>query len=185
MVLTSGMRATATTAAAVLLGGLGLTLHGVSDGHHQCSLAGVVLCMVALTVIVLTVIHHWITDTRAECAALASAERAAQTERLRYVAARAALQSEQSRLYRDLAAERAADAERLEVERAAMQEQFELARSQVAAEAMQTLASWVVNGKVRPPEARTGNLIRFPQQQPTPAPQPQTERSREHGAARP
>ncbi|CAM5509471.1 hypothetical protein [Streptomyces aurantiogriseus] len=139
--------------------------------------------MIALTAIILTTLHRWITDTRAERAALATDQRATQDERARCFAERAALQSERARLYRDLAAERAADSERLEVERAAMAEEFELARSQISREAMQILASWFVDGKVCPPEVRTGNLIRFPKQQPVQA--PQHERSREHGVVRP
>jgi hypothetical protein len=185
MDLTSGTRATATAAAVVMLGGLGLSVHGMWRDHPDCSLAGVVLSMIALTAIILTVIHHWITDTRAEHVALAAARQETQAERDRYFAAKANLEGERARLYQDLAAERAADAKRLAEERAAMEAEFEDARAEVSAEAMAILASWFVDGKVRPPERRKGNLIRFPEQGQQPAPAPQRERSRERGVVHP
>lgn len=180
MDLTSGMRSTAV--AAVMLAGLGLTLHGVWYDQATHSLAGVVCSMIALTATILTVLHRWITDTRTERLALAAAQREAQAERARCFAERAAMESEQGRLYRDLAAERAALAERLAAERAALEEEFEQRRTDLVRDAMATLASWTVNGKVRPPERKAGNLIRFPQQQ---TPESQPERSREHGHAGP
>lgn len=183
MDLTSGTRTMASIAAGVMLGGIGLILHGVWRDQPTHSLAGVVLSMIALTVTILTVVHHWVTDTSTERTALAAAQREAQAERAKAFAAQAALENEQGRLYRDLAAETAAIRRRLEVDRAAMQQEFEDARSQLAADAMEILASWVVDGKVRPPERETGNLIRFPKQQPVQA--PQRERSREHGVVGP
>lgn len=183
MDLTSGTRTMASIAAGVMLGGIGLTLHGVWRDQPAHSLAGVVLSMIALTVIILTVVHHWVTDTSTERTALAAAQREAQAERARAFAAQAALENEQGRLYRDLAAECAKNRARLEVDRAIMQQEFEDARSQLAADAMEILASWVEDGKVCPPEPGTGNLIPFPKQQPAPA--PQRERSREHGVVAP
>lgn len=185
MDLTSGTRTMASVSAGVMLGGIGLTLHGVWRDQPAHSLAGVVLSMIALTVIILTTVHHWVTDTSTERTALAAAQREAQAERARAFAAQAALENEQGRLYRDLAAERAAIRGRLEVERAAMQQEFEDARSQLVADAMETLASWVVGGKVCPPTRETGNLIRFPKQQPVQVQTPQRERSREHGVVGP
>lgn len=183
MDLTSGTRATMMAAAVVMLGGLGFTLHGVWRDHPDCSLAGVVLCMIALTVIILTVIHHWITDTRAERAALAAAQREAQEETARCFAERAALQNERLRLYRALAADRAADRERLDAERAAMEAEFEQARAEISAEAMRIFASWYVDGKVCPPERKSGSIIRFPDQMRERV--PTRERSREHGVVGP
>jgi hypothetical protein len=183
MDLTSDTRTTAAAAAVAMLGGLGLILHGMWRDQPTHSLAGVVLSMIALTATILAVVHHWVTDTRAERIALAAAQREAQAERARAFAAQAALENEQGRLYRDLAGERAAIRGRLEVERAAMQQEFEESRSQLVAEAMETLASWMVSGKVSPPERQTGNLIRFPKQQPVQA--PQRDRSREHGVVGP
>lgn len=189
MELTGGMRATVTAATGLLLVGLSLTLHGMWRDQATHSLAGVAISMVALAAIILLVIHRWITDTSIERTALAAAQRAAQAERTRHIAAQAALEGEQARLYRDLAADRAADAQRLKAERAAMEAEFEAARAKVAAEAMEALASWIVDGKVCPPEGQAGNLIPFPKQErertPTPHPQPTRARAREHGVVGP
>jgi hypothetical protein len=191
MGLTGGTRITATAATMATLGGLGLTLHGMWRDQLTCSLTGVVLVTIALAAIILTVIHSWITDTSIERTALAAAQRAAQAERTRHIAAQAALEGEQARLYRDLAADRAADAQRLKAERAAMESDFEESRAALAAEAMEILASWMVNGKVCPPEGHAGNLIQFPkptqerERTPTPQPQPARSRAREHGVVGP
>ena len=191
MGLTSGMRATATTAAVVILGGLSLTLHGVWRDQTPSALAGIAISMIALTAVVLMVIHHWITNTSIERTALAATQRAAQAEHSRHIAAQAALEGERGRLYQALAADRAADAQRLKAERAAMQREFDDARAELVAEAMKTLASWVVNGKVCPPERQAGNLIPFPKQTaerertPEPQPQPTRVRAREHGGVAP
>lgn len=162
-----------------MLGGLGLTLHGVWRDQASHSLAGVVLSMIALTIIILAVIHRWVTDTRLERQALAAAQRLAQTERATYTAAKAALENEQARLYRDLAADRAADTRRLKAERQAMEDEFEDARAELSNNAMEILATWMVGGKVRPPERQAGNLIQFPRQE------PKRERAHEHGAVGP
>lgn len=135
--------------------------------------------MIALTAIILAVLHRWITDTRLERQVLAAAQRQAQTERATYIAAKAALENEQTRLYRDLAADRAADTQRLAVERQAMQDEFDDARAQLVTEAMATVASWIIDGKVRPPERLAGNLIQFPRQE------QQRERAHGHGAVVP
>ena len=73
MDLTSGTRTMASVSAAVMLGGIGLTLHGVWRDQPTHSLAGVVLNMIALTVIILTTVHHWVTNTSTERTALAAA----------------------------------------------------------------------------------------------------------------
>jgi len=185
MDLTGGTRATATAAVTVLLGGLALTLHGVWRDQATHSLAGVVVSMVALTAIILTVIHKWVTDTSAMRTVLAATQREAQTEHNCYIAAKAALEIEKGRLYRDLAAERAALTATLKAERRAMEEEFELARAKVSSEAMEMLASWIVGGKVRPPERQAGTLIQFPNQTPLPHPEPLRGRSREHGVVGP
>ncbi|MGW3144902.1 hypothetical protein ACWDG1_09510 [Streptomyces sp. NPDC001177] len=187
MDLTGGTRATATAAVTLLLGGLALTLHGVWRDQATHSLAGLVTCMIALTVIILTVIHKWVTDTSTVRTILAATQREAQAKHDRYLTALAMLENEQARLYRDLASERAANNALLKTERAAMEEEFELARAKVAGEAMEILASWIVDGKVQPPEHPVGNLIRFPDQTPQPLPHPEhrRERPRNHGVVRP
>jgi hypothetical protein len=183
MELTSGTRATAAAAAVVMLGGVALTIHGVWRAQAPHSLAGIVLSMIALTVIILTVIHHWVTDTSTERLALGKAQREASAEQARYIALQAALEIDQARLYRDIAADRAADQTRLKNERQAMQQEFEDARTELVNDAMATFATWVVNGKVQPPERQSGNLIRFPHQGHQPGQTP--ERQREHGGVAP
>lgn len=168
-----------------MLGGLGLTVYGVWRGQAPHCLAGVVLSMIALTLAILAVVHHWVTDTSAERAALAAAQRQAQEERNTYIAAKATVENELARLHKDLAADRAADAQRLKAERQAMQDEFDDARTELVNGAMETLAAWIVGGKVRPPERETGNLIRFPKQSEEQAAQRQRERAREHGVVGP
>jgi hypothetical protein len=191
MDLTGGTRATATAAGTVLLGGLALTLHGVWRDQATHSLAGVVISMIALTVIILTVIHKWVTDTSTERAVLAATQREAQVQRDRYFAAQVLLENEQGRLARDWAMERARHTRELIAERAAMEEEFELARGEISSEAMKLFASWIVGGKVCPPEDPTSNLIRFPNQAPQPRQHPEPcreqtrERGREHGVVGP
>ena len=181
MDLTSGARTTATAAVVVMLGGLSLTAHGMWRDQAPHSLAGVVLSMIGLTIIILGTIRHWITDTSTERIALGAAQRQAQEERRTYIAAKAALENDHARLYQDLAADRAADAQRLKAEREAMWAELEDARTDLVNEAMTTLATWIVGGKVRPPERRADNLNRFPHQGQEPQHQP--ERAQEHGAA--
>ena len=60
MDLTSGTRTMASVSAAVMLGGIGLTLHGVWRDQPTHSLAGVVLNMIALTVIAV----EWLNERR-------------------------------------------------------------------------------------------------------------------------
>ncbi|OOQ47260.1 hypothetical protein AFM16_31420 [Streptomyces antibioticus] len=177
----------------VMLGGLGLTAHGVWREQATLSLAGVVLCMVALSLTVLAVVYHWVTDTSTERIALAAAQRQAQQERATHIAAKAQLENERARLYQDLAADRAADAQRLKAERASVEAEFEDARAKLVADSMEILASWFVNGKIQPPEGCTGNLIHFPkqteerdrEQAPMPRQQPDRPRAREHGVVGP
>lgn len=179
MDLTGGTRATATTAGTILLGGLTLTLYGAIRGNAAHSIGGTCFTIVALTVIALLVIRRWVVDTSAERQRLATAELRTLDEYVSYMALKAALVNEQGRLREDLAAERTKIYKTLAQERAAMQEEFELARSEVSSEAMRILASWYVDGKVRPPERAKSNLIAFPQQE------PQRDRPREHGVVGP
>jgi hypothetical protein len=182
MNLTGGRQATGTAALAAV-GGLALTVHGLTGDRPLCSFSGVTLVMVALTAIILIVIRKWVTDTSDERRLLAASQREAQAERGRYLAAKAALVNEQARMSKDIAAERAALTARLKSEREAMQAEFDAALGEVSADAMNIAMSWVHGGKFAPPQPQQGNLIQFPHQQPQG--QPQRERSREHGVVRP
>lgn len=174
----SGVRSTVVTASTTLLLGLVLTAYGVIRGQQAHCLAGVVIAMVALTGIILLAVHHWIRDTSTERTALAAAQRETQAERARYIAAQAALTNEQGRLQRDLATERAADAERRKQERAALEAEFEERRASLIEETMEITILMIRDGKLAPDTSRSGaTLIRFPPQQ--------AARSREHGEVAP
>lgn len=182
MGLKSGKRAT-TASVTATLGGLAAILSSILRNDLEPAIGGLGLTVTGLTALILVTIRKWVTDTREETSRLADAQHEAQSERARYVALQAALEAEQGRLIRDMAADRAALDVRLKAEREAMAVEFEAARTKIVNEAMETLAGWVVNGKIRPPEHETGKLIRFPEQQPQG--HPQRERSREHGVVSP
>lgn len=181
---TGGTKTTTTAAAGATLAGLAVIIHGIAYDNLAHSIGGLGLATIGLTAVGLTLIRRWVTDTTAERENLAAARRVAEEERSRAFAEQAALEGERSRLYRDLEAARAADEERLTIERAAMAQEFEDARAKLACESMSILASWVVNGKVRPPERKSGTVIRFPDQQ-HPVAIPHRERTREHGVVGP
>ncbi|MEU1448725.1 hypothetical protein [Streptomyces mirabilis] len=143
--------------------------------------------MVGLTAIILTVIRSWIVDTRDERRILAAVQRQAESERARYIALQASLVNEETRLKKDIAAERAALTARLKNEREAMQAEFDAALGEASADAVKIAMSWVHGGKLAPPQHQRGNLIHFPHQHPEPESQPQAqrERSREHGVVGP
>lgn len=181
MDLTGSTRATATAAVTVLLGGLALTLHGVWRDQATHSLAGVVLTMIALTVIILTVIHKWVTDTSTVRSILAATQREAQAQHHRYLAAQAGLENEQARLRRDLNAEKAALAKQVRNERAAIAAEFEERRAALIAETMEATVLMIRDGKFAPETKQGATLIRFPHQEP----QPRHGRTRERGVVGP
>lgn len=180
----AGVTKTTTAAAGITLTGLAVILHGIAYNNLAHSIGGLGLTTTGLTAVALTLIHRWVTDTTKEREALAADQRKAQEERSLAFAEQAAVEGERSRLYRDLEAARAADEERLTIERAAMAQEFEDARAELVNNSMSILASWMVDGKIRPPERKNGTIIHFPDQQHQEA-TPRRERSREHGAARP
>lgn len=178
-----GTKTTTTAAAGATLAGLAVIIHGIAYDNLAHSIGGLGVTTIGLTAVGLTLIRQWVTDTTAERNNLAAAQRVAEEERSRAFAEQAALEGERSRLYKDLQSARAADEERLAVERSAMEREFEDARTELVNNSMSILASWVVGGKVRPPERKSGTVIHFPDQKPAVA--PQRERSREHGVVGP
>lgn len=183
MDVTGSTRATATAAGTLLLGGLALTLHGVWRDQATHSLAGVVLTMIALTVIILTVIHKWVTDTSTVRSMLAATQREAQAQHHRYLAAQAMMEIEQDRLRRDLNMEKAALGKRLRNERAAIAAEFEERRAALIAETMEATFLMIRDGKFAPDTEQGATLIRFPNQQPQS--QPRHDRPRERGVVGP
>lgn len=186
MKLSGRAQVTAGVGTAVLLGGLTVMTYGIYRDDLARSLGGACLATAALTLLALAAIRRWIIDTSEERRILAAAQREAVAERARYQAAQAALENEQGRLYRDLAADRAALNAQVAAEREAMKEEFERARGEISADAMDNMMSWITGGKLRPPERPKDNLIRFPgQNQGQAEPQASRERSREHGVVGP
>lgn len=180
MELTAGTKAAAIAAAAAMGAGLWVVFHG--DDDLASRLGGVCLALAAMTLIALLVIRTWVTNTSDERRILAAATRAAQAERNRYIAAQAALENEQGRLQRDMAADRARNAARLVAEREALAAEFEETRNQLIRDAI--TESWMIflGGGVHEPAAENV-VIPFPTPEQTPT--RAAERSREHGAVRP
>lgn len=183
MDLTGSTRTTVITTTAVTLGGFALTLYGLGRDQLTYSLTGVAITMVALAAIILTVIHHWVTDTRTERACLAAAQREAQAERTRYIAAQAASENEQVRRLRDLDAERARLAARARAEREALLAAFEEQRATLISETMQATFQMFHEGRFNPATDSGATVIQLPRQQPDDA--PQRERARGRGVAGP
>ena len=163
---TSGTRTAAATGTTVLVAGTATTLHALARSDPAQALAGLCLTAIALTLIALLLIHRWFTNTSRERRDLAERTRAAEDEKNRYVSLRAALENEQGRLTRDIAAERAALAATLAVEREALLSEFEERRASLVAETMEATVLMFRNGKFAPQHTVQGTLIPFPQQQP-------------------
>jgi hypothetical protein len=187
MGLAGGTRATAVSAAVFLLGGIAVILHGIIQGDLTRALSGTCLTLPALTLIALVFVRRWVCDTHDERRALAAAQLEAERQRTRYVAAQAALENEQQRLHRDIAAERARIAAQLKAERANLDAEFEERRATLVSETMEATFLMMRSGKLAPDEPRQGKLIHFPKDFPIqePAPARQRDRSREHGVVGP
>ncbi|WP_159056578.1 hypothetical protein [Streptomyces yokosukanensis] len=139
--------------------------------------------MTALTLLALTLIRYWIVNTREERRILAAAQREAQAERTRYIAAQAALECEQGRLNRDMTMARQSMAGDLLAEREAMRDHFEEKRAELISETMEATFRMFRDGKFAPDTSPvTGQLIRFPRQEQAAV---QHGRSREHGIVGP
>lgn len=167
----------AAAVATVMFGGMALAFNGIVHNEVPRSLGGVGAVMIALTAAVLLVIHKWVSDTRAERALLAAAQREAQEEKACCVAAQSALESERTRMRRDLEAERVTLLERSRVEREALETEFENIRGALICETMEATVRMCHDGKFAPNTRRGGTLIPFPQQE--------QQRSREHGVVGP
>ncbi|KAF2774688.1 DUF3147 family protein [Streptomyces sp. OM5714] len=179
MDLAEGTRTTAVAAAVTLLGGLAVIVYGIIRHNLAWSLGGACLTMPVLTLIALVVVRRWIVDTRQERIALSIAQRHAEGQRTRYIALEAALENEHGRLVRDMAAERAQMAARLQAERDAMEAEFEERKATLICETMEATVRMFRGGKFAPETPAKGNLIRFPEKLPA------QERSREHGVVGP
>lgn len=186
MEFTASSKTATTIAAGILLAGFAVILRSASGDNVAGALGGACLVMVGLSLLILVFVRHWVVNTNEERRILAAAQRQAQESRTKYIAAQAALENEQGRLNRDMAAERAAIRATLVVERKKLRADFEEQRAQCMAEAFRTGAEMERAGMLKPghPEP-PANLIQFPKQQPAQAPTPQRDRSREHGVVGP
>lgn len=182
---TVGTRITTAAGIALLAAGLALCAHGAVTSHGTNALAGAAVTFTALILIALIKIKRWVTDTNAERRDLARAQCAAEEERRRHVAAQGAMEAEQTRLRRDLNAERAQVAATLTVERAAMEAKFEKERFQIQTDAFKSGVLFERAGMLEPEAPIVGNLIQFPKQAAEAAATQQRERSREHGVVGP
>lgn len=170
-----------TTAAVVMATGLAAILYGAGQGDPSHSITGVGLTTTALTLIALTVIRRWVTDTAAERSRLAEAVQAAQDEREKYFALKAVLENDQQRLMRAAAADRAHAAATLITERERMAAEFEEKRAAMICEALNEVADLMRSHKQKPSER--SSVIPFPTQQPDRA--QERERSRGHNVVGP
>lgn len=166
-----------------MVGGLSVALYGTIRPNMAHTLGGTCITLTALTTLALILIRHWIVDTSEERRLLGAAQCAAQAEQSRYVALQAALENEQGRLTRDLAAERAGLAVRLKAEREAMATEFEEQRASVIAETMEETVLMIVSKKLAPPTAVQSKVIQLREHQQQR--QLERERSREHGVVGP
>jgi hypothetical protein len=181
MDLTASIRTTVTAAAAVLVTGIAAILYGLIRDDPTHSIAGVGLTTTTLTLIALTAIRRWVTNTADERRQLAEAVQAAQREREEYFALKAVLENDQQRLMRAAAADRAHAAATLITEREKMAAEFEEERAALICQTLTEFAELMRSHKQKQPER--GSVIPFPTQQPAQA--PERERSRAHDVAGP
>ncbi|MFE3031509.1 hypothetical protein ACFXKY_07660 [Streptomyces canus] len=181
MSFTASSKMATAEAIGVLIAGFTVIAYSARNNHTAGTIAGACLVLCALTLMSLVRIKEWVTNTSQERRTLSDATRAADEERNRYVAAKAALEIETSRRQRDMAAERASIEARLAAERTKMRQEFEKERATLAADAFRTGVEMERAGMLKPGAPHVGNLIQFPKDLPT----QQRERSREHGASHP
>lgn len=162
MGFTRSTRASIAAAAVLVLGGLAAIVYGILCGDLTRALGGAALTMPALTFVALVFVRRWITDTRDERQRLAAAQRYADGERTRYLAAQAALTNEASRNRHEMRAERARLRAQMTAEREAMRVEFEEQKATLVCETMEATVRMFHNGKFAPDAtAPRGKLIRL------------------------
>ncbi|KAB2975982.1 hypothetical protein F8R89_30705 [Streptomyces sp. SS1-1] len=172
------------SAVTLILVGFALLLHGIAFENLPRAVGGLGINLVGDTAIVLFMIRAWITDTNAQRRELTAAQHVALAQRDHYFAAQAAVECERSRVTRDAAAERAANAARLRAERDSLAAEFEERRAELIAETMEATFLMMRSGKLTADEQSAGKLIPFPAQL-LPHRQAEQARSREHGVVGP
>lgn len=184
---TGGRRATTTIAALLLAAGTTTVLYGVVRDDLARSISGACLLMTGLALIILVSVRRWTSDTQAERLRLSDATREADAERMRYVAAQAALEVERQRVQRDAAAERHQLTARLHAERVAMRDTYEDERARLIAESFETAVQLVRAGVLDEPKGgHTANHAKVIGLFPTPEmPGAEQHRARERGSVGP
>lgn len=159
---TAGSRIAAAGAALITSAGLSTVVYGIITENLERTVGGAIFTMTALTLIALVLIRRWITNADADRQRHDDAVRAADTERMRYVAAQAALEVERGRGRRDLAAEHKRMSATLEAERAAMRDRFEEERATLVCETIETTFRMFQDGKFAPAAHEYARVIGFP-----------------------
>lgn len=183
MGLTNGTRVVAGASGASVVGGLAVVLYGTLRDDLARAVGGTAVSLTALTVLALVLLRRWIVDTSNERRLLAATQREFVAERSRYFAAQAALEVEQGRLNRDMAAERAALDARLKAEREAMAVEFEEQRATLISETMEATVLMIHDGRLAPDAQTQSKVIQLRAHQAQR--HPERERSREHGVVGP
>jgi E3 ubiquitin-protein ligase DOA10 len=183
MSLTGSTRTTTTAGIALLAAGLALCTSGAIRDSLPHALGGTCLTTVALTLIALTLIRQWVSDTRHERKDLAAARHDAEAQQRKFFALQAANEGEMARFKRDMNMEKARIVETLRVEREAMRAQFEEERLQVSQNAFRMGVEMERSGALRAVKpVQLDNLIPFPEQASRAS---EHQRSREHGVVGP
>lgn len=158
-------RATVVAAALTATAGISLILYGVARDDLACALGGASVTTVTLTLVTLTAIRRWITDTQAERSRLAESIRSATDERTRYIAAQASIEMERQRLSRDAAADRAQTHAVLAAERAKMQDDFDDQRAQLVCDTLEAGVELMRKHKAAEATQERARVIAFPKQE--------------------
>ncbi|MER5675823.1 hypothetical protein ABT081_02650 [Streptomyces sp. NPDC002238] len=158
----AGTRAAAVGAALITSAGLSTVVYGIIIENLERTVGGAIFTMTALTLIALVLIRRWITSAATDRQRHDDAVRAADTERMRYVAAQAALEVERGRLRKDVASEHKRLTATHDAERAAMHARFEEERNALICETIETTVGLVRDGLLNPTTHQYGQIIGFP-----------------------
>jgi hypothetical protein len=150
-------------AAGITIGTAGLA-YTVPTGHTEGSVLGAAVLVVSAIAISVRVVLTVITDTSAEKARLTD-------ERLTYLAAQAALESERTRIRQDLEAGARASAQQIRAERAAMRQQFEEERHAVQRHGFEVGVRLALGGGLTAEGEIPANVLPFPTRVTSPASQ--------------
>ncbi|MFE2323630.1 hypothetical protein ACFXD5_06850 [Streptomyces sp. NPDC059385] len=175
----------ALAAGAALALGAAAVVWGIATDDLARSIGGGSITLTAGTLLALAKIRVWCTDTRAERQRLADLQRLATDERTRLVAAQGALEQERNRVLRDAAAAEQAAAVRLVAAKAAMEEQLEEERAQMAVDSLNTAFKLIKAGLLNPRATRSNVLHLIQQASRYQDEEPQAQPTRERGVGHP